>query len=169
MGTHPIFESDFDCLTDLLSTLKIPKKGHAVDVIREPLSRSKRTRPTSSGTSQSSRGDEKARRTTSPESDSASRTRTSTTPPSTVWSSASPTRTSSPRSPCSHLHWSRRRWSRHSPLAQAIPRLLGRRVGHFRAQEAHYGRTCCRIHGFPGGRKRGSLQETILAIHQGGN
>merc|ERR1712130_554521 len=25
MGTHPIFESDFDCLTDLLSTLKIPK------------------------------------------------------------------------------------------------------------------------------------------------
>merc|ERR1712193_599061 len=26
MGTHPIFESDFDCLTDLLSTLKVPKK-----------------------------------------------------------------------------------------------------------------------------------------------
>merc|ERR1712130_245718 len=155
MGTHPIFESDFDCLTDLLSTLKIPKKGHAVDVIREPLSRSKRTRPTSSGTSQSSRGDEKARRTTSPESDSASRTRTSTTPPSTVWSSASPTRTSSPRSP--------------TLVSKVTSSSAPPTATNFRAQEAHYGRTCCRIHGLPGGRKRGSLQETILAIHQGGN
>merc|ERR1712037_235992 len=56
MGTHPIFESDFDCLTDLCRIDSNPPwLRKDVDVPREPLLPSKRTRPTSSDTSQSSR------------------------------------------------------------------------------------------------------------------
>merc|ERR1712037_390611 len=81
MGTHPIFESDFDCLTDLCRIDSNPPwLRKDVDVPREPLLPSKRTRPTSSDTSQSSRDVERERPTTSPESVSVSRTRTSTTP-----------------------------------------------------------------------------------------
>merc|ERR1712037_1047583 len=99
MGTHPIFESDFDCLTDLCRIDSNPPwLRKDVDVPREPLLPSKRTRPTSSDTSQSSRDVERERPTTSPESVSVSRTRTSTIPLSTDLSSELPTRTSSPRS-----------------------------------------------------------------------
>merc|ERR1712037_1093544 len=99
MGTHPIFESDFDCLTDLCRIDSNPPwLRKDVDVPREPLLPSKRTRPTSSDTSQSSRDVDRERPSTSPESVSVSRTRTSTIPLSTDLSSELPTRPSSPRS-----------------------------------------------------------------------
>merc|ERR1712021_210430 len=97
MGTHPIFESDFDCLTDVNSDL-LPCQRNA-DAERRPSWPSRRTRPTSSVTRSSSDDDVKVKPITSPVSVFVSRTRTSTTPPSTVLLSASPTRTSSPRWP----------------------------------------------------------------------
>merc|ERR1712021_238895 len=86
MGTHPIFESDFDCLTDVNSDL-LPCQRNA-DAERRPSWPSKRTRPTSSVTRSSSDDDVKVKPITSPVSVFVSRTRTNTTPPSTVLLSA---------------------------------------------------------------------------------
>merc|ERR1711971_220982 len=72
MGTHPIFESDFDCLTDCNSahfSLWLRKR----DVERRPLLPFRRTRPTSSVIRSNSDDDVRAKLTTSPVSDCVSR------------------------------------------------------------------------------------------------
>merc|ERR1712228_224027 len=79
------------------STLKNPKKWHAVDVIREPSSKFRRTKRTSSAISQNLRGDGKAKRITLLASGSVSRTRTSTIHQNTDLLSESPTRTLLPK------------------------------------------------------------------------
>merc|ERR1712035_245990 len=80
MGTHPIFESDFDCLTDRFGSKDKPWPKEEVEERRLSLP-FKRTRPISSDTRSSSEDDVKVKLTTSPASVFVFKTRTSTTLP----------------------------------------------------------------------------------------
>merc|ERR1712154_30954 len=82
MGTHPIFESDFDCLTDRFGSKDKPWPKEEVEERRLSLP-FKRTRPTSSDTRSSSEDDVKVKPTISPASVFVFKTRTNTTPQNT--------------------------------------------------------------------------------------
>merc|ERR1712130_794229 len=200
MGTHPIFESDFDCLTDLLSTLKIPKmarrgrhKGAFVKVQKNK-AYFKRYQP-------------KFKRRREGKTDYFARKRLCVqdknkynTPKyrlvvritnKDIIAQIAYARLQGDVIICAAYSHELPRYGVKCGLtnysaAYCTGLLISRRIlqkfgldsmyegqievdGDEFYEEAHYGRTCCRIHGFPGGRKRGSLQETILAIHQGGN
>merc|ERR1712227_545942 len=75
MGTHPIFESDFDCLTDRFGSKDKPWPKEEVEERRLSLP-FKRTRPTSSDTRSSSEDDVKVKPTISPASVFVFKTRT---------------------------------------------------------------------------------------------
>merc|ERR1711931_540405 len=98
MGTHPIFESDFDCLTDRDWLLPKSKWQRKLDEERRLSWPFKRTKPTSSVTKSSSADDVKVKLTTSPVSACVFKTKISTILQSIVLLSVSRTRTSSPKS-----------------------------------------------------------------------